>query len=64
MQAAEAETTVLDLLKTQPTMRTVDLIQATGSKPNTMSERLRRMASRGQIVAAAEGGWSLPTPTL
>ena len=55
-KAAEAEETILNLLRERP-MRMVEIMAAMESRQSTTSERLRRLRQRG-LVAADSGAWT------
>jgi hypothetical protein len=54
-QAAEAR--ILELLRERPQLKTGAIAQATGSNTQTVSDRLKRLRKRGEIIGGGAGGW-------
>ena len=54
-QAAEAR--ILELLRERPQLKTGAIAEATGSNTQTVSDRLKRLRKRGEIIGGGAGGW-------
>jgi hypothetical protein len=57
VKAQAAEHQIVALLKDKPGMGTAALAEATSSKANTTTERLRRLKDRGLVAPAEDGGY-------
>jgi predicted transcriptional regulator len=57
--AAQEESKIIELIKSQPGMRSVEIARRTGAKANTVAQRLQRMESKGLISRGdgRAGGW-------
>jgi hypothetical protein len=60
--AAEAERSIVKLLREQPAMRTAELAKATGAPVVTTQDRLRRLKARGEVEGGGTSGWQVTVP--
>ena len=56
--AAAAEGKIIEVLRSTPGMKTTEIARATGSRTNTVSQRLARMRDRGAITGGGPRGLS------
>ena len=61
--AQQAESQIIELIKTTPGLKTTEIAKETGSKVNTTTQRLARMRERGLITRGDGGsGWAAAAP--
>ena len=53
---------VLALIRSTPNLKTSEIARAIEANATTTSERLRRLAERGQAARDDGGGWSATSP--
>jgi hypothetical protein len=58
--AAEAEGRILEVIRSQPGIRTAEIARAMDAKVNTTTQRLGRMLTRSVVVKSDQGGYALP----
>ena len=58
IKAAEAEQTIMVLLKDRPGMRTSEIARKTSSKTTAVNPRLQRLRSKGLIERDEANGWA------
>jgi hypothetical protein len=58
--AAQEEARIIELIKSQPGLRSAEIARQTNAKANTTVQRLQRMESRGLIVRldGKDSGWT------
>jgi DNA-binding IclR family transcriptional regulator len=56
--AVEMDQRVIDLLRSQPGLKTAAIAEKTGSKTSTTVERLKRLQSRGQVQRDDQGAYA------
>jgi hypothetical protein len=61
--AQEAEAKIVELLRSTPGLGTTQIANETGSKVNTVTQRLQRLKDRGLIERLDGSGWgAVPVP--
>jgi hypothetical protein len=58
IRAAAEEAKIVDHLRDRPGLRGAELAKALDCRPNTMTQRLQRLESRGAISRGADGAWT------
>jgi hypothetical protein len=62
-EAAEAEDRIVTLLRNQPGLKTAEIAKETAGKLNTVTERLKRLRTKGMVTGGGSDGWSVATAT-
>jgi hypothetical protein len=57
--SAQQDEAVMELLKSQPGLRTAEIARAIGGNKSTLQQRLQRLSSRGQVQRDDNGAWAV-----
>jgi hypothetical protein len=58
--AAEAEAKIIEVIRTQPGIKTAEIARAMDAKANTTAQRMGRMVGRNLVQRDDQGGYALP----